>query len=465
MEKALKQTCSETLASFIRNLNYEDLPSDVIEKARYALIDTMGAIIFGSTTIEASIVRESLKDFSGNGNAIVWGTKEKTTVPLSALANGTAAHARELDDFGKNSGHPGAVIVPAALSAALEHGANGKDLLTAIVIGYEIAERATESVGGYRFHTKQGWHSTGTCCTLGAAGAVAYLLGLNEEEIASAIGIAGSYTGGLWAFIEDGAMTKRFHPGKAAENAIIAAYLARKGFKGPKYIFEAEWGGFCSTYTGGADEKIDLSVLTKGLGEDFRIMTTGFKPHACCRGIHASLDAFLQLLETNNLSKEDLQHIEIITSTHAAMQLGKKEVDSFLDAQMSLPYSIAIALLSRETNVYQYTEKRRKDQEVLNWCNRVHVYGKEDIPFGSSATVRLVLKDGTVFEGKELFPKGCPENPMTSFELQKKFRELSSTALPVQQVETLLSTLLSVDKLESLLQLTNLLRAEEQEVE
>ena len=441
-------TKSEVLGTYITQLRFKDLSPEVIKKAKYSLIDTIGATLYGSMTEEAILVRKGISNFTKGGDIGIWGTNEVTSVQLAALANGTAAHARELDDVGKNSGHPGAVVIPAALAVAKAIGASGKRTLSAIIVGYEVAERVAESVGGYRAHTKMGWHSTGTCCTFGAAAASAYLMGLSTSETVSALGIVGSYTGGIWAFNEDGAMTKRLHSGKAAENGVTAAYLAKQGFTGPKAIFEAEWGGFCNTYTARNDEGGNLDALVKDLGINFRIMSTSFKPHACCRGIHGALDSLLKLVNQHGLSKGDIDNIDVITSPHASKQLGKKTVTSFLDAQMSMPYSIAVALVSGKTGPKQYTKEWWENEEVRYWCNRVHVQGNEKFSYVTRTPpiVRIKLKNGKTYEGSEQYPIGSPENPMTNEELVKKFNDLVSVIFPQQKVKALLENLFSIEE-------------------
>jgi len=234
-------TLSERLANFVSALRYEDLPPQVVARAKSALLDTLGAGLAGCRTSEVARVIASVRDCGRGGTATIWGTDVRSGVTGAALINGTMAHSRELDDYG-GCGHSGAVVVPAALAAGEHEAVSGRTLLTALVAGYDLAARVTEAAGGYRPHNARGWHSTGTCGSFGAAAAAAKCLGLDAAGTAAALGIAGSYTGGLWAFIVDGAMTKRLHPGKAAENGVFAAHLARHGFTGPAEILDAEWG-------------------------------------------------------------------------------------------------------------------------------------------------------------------------------------------------------------------------------
>src|SRR6185312_2514596 len=199
-------TLTERAARYWAGVGYDDLPRDAIRLAKRFLIDTLAAGIAGSD------------------GAVVWGRGMRLPIPQAALVNGTAAHALELDDFG-GCGHSGAVVIPVVCALAARGGVSGREALVAILAGYDLAARVLEGAGGYRPHNALGWHSTGTCGSFGAAAAAARMLGLDAGRFADALGIAGTFTGGVWAFLADGADTKRFHPGKTAENGLTAALL------------------------------------------------------------------------------------------------------------------------------------------------------------------------------------------------------------------------------------------------
>src|SRR3954467_11331545 len=240
---------TESLADYWSAARYEDLPPETVRLAKRFLIDTLAAGIAGASSEVAGIAERAIRGAleGSSGTSVLWGQRGTLPPREAALVNGTASHALELDDFG-GCGHSGAVVTPAVLALAGRGGISGKDVLTAIVAGYDVAARVTEGAGGYRFHNDLGWHSSGTCGTFGAAAGAAKVLKLDRERFADALGIAGSFTGGIWAFLADGAMTKRFHPGKAAETGLSAALLAQAGMTGPRQVLEAKWGGFFSTY-------------------------------------------------------------------------------------------------------------------------------------------------------------------------------------------------------------------------
>src|SRR3989304_4150007 len=224
-DRSTALTISGQLAEFAAGLRYEDLPPDVRELAQLVLLDTLGCGLAGSATEELRLIRAAMLQAGGAGDTRLGGTPERPPLPLAALANGAAIHAREMDDFG-GCMHSGSVVVPAAFCTAARVGASGRELLTAIVAGYDIARRAMDGGGGYLVYKERGWHSTSTCGGFGAAAAVGRLLALDAQRLQWALGYAGSNAGGTWAYITDGAMSKRVHPGFAAQSGVVSAYLA-----------------------------------------------------------------------------------------------------------------------------------------------------------------------------------------------------------------------------------------------
>ncbi len=437
-------TAAKQLANFLTRLRFSDLPDDVVHAAKRALLDTLGAGILGAATEEGRRAAAAVSDLDQSDRITIWGTAARAGPATAALVNGTAAHARELDDFG-GCGHPGAVVVPAAMAAAEAiGGVNGSDLLTAIVAGYEVSARVTDALGGYAAHNAQGWHSTGTCGTFGAAVAAAKLLSLDSERMAWAIGLAGTFTGGIWAFLVDGAMSKRLHPGKAAESGVTAAYLAQRAFTGPTHIFEAAWGGFLSTY---APKDSDDTALTSDLGEEFRILRSGFKPYASCRGVHSSLDALFKLREAHGFAAVDVERI-VVTSHPSKMQMvGNSNVTTMLDAQMSLPYGLAVALLSSDASLAQYTPERMRSPEVHAAVRSVQIVTDPHISPDEEPTVEVHLRDGRYYRDQVSIALGAPENPLSDEALTEKVRHLVALVFPTAQTEALIETVWEAEKL------------------
>jgi 2-methylcitrate dehydratase PrpD len=446
---------SARLAEYAVQLRYEDLPADVRELAHLVLLDALGCALAGSTTDEVARIRRAMAASSGGGgDTLVWGTNELLPLPLAALANGAAVHAREMDDFG-GCAHSGTVVIPAALGVGARVGASGRELLTAIVIGYDIAKRVMDGGGGYLAFKKIGWHSTSTCGGFGAAAAVGRLLKLDAKRLQWALGYAGSNAGGTWAFIPEGAMSKRVHPGFAAQTGIVSAYLAAAGVTAPESLFEAEWGGYYSTYVG---DKATPARATEGLGTDFRIRQVGFKPYAACRGIHSSVDVVLDLRKSQGVKSSDVAGVTVRGSHTHVKQLRKQAVETLLDAQMSLPYSIAVALETGGAMLDQYTPDALRRPEILALAKRVNVVHEPSVPDGDEPYVDLELKDGRRLSGRVTMARGDCTNPLSEDELVTKFRTTAGTAFGAAQVARIEKAVREVEKMDNVRQLAELMR-------
>lgn len=435
-------TLSQKFATALCGLCAENIPDFVLHQAKRALLDTIGAGIAGSSTSEVEAIARATQTWQGSGPFTVWARAERLSAPHAALVNGTAVHAREVDDFG-GCGHSGAVVIPAVLAAAELTHPKAIDILVAIVAGYEAAARATDLVGGYAAHNAFGWHGTGTCGVFGAAVGASRILGLSSEQTAHAIGLGGTYTGGIWSFIADGAMSKRLHAGKAAETGLVAAFLAREGMTGPSHVFESDYGSFTNLYGG---ERANQDALLRNFGKEFLIFRSGFKPYACCRGCHSSLDAVLQLREAHHLDAKKVHHVMIRGSEQNARQLGKQEVENILDAQMSLPYSVAVALSRGRADLEHYQSPYLEDPYLRELATRVNVIGEPTRPLGSQPTVELHLYDGRVLSATVEHAKGETSNPMSDAELEAKFLALATMNVSRERAEQIRDVVWHLDR-------------------
>ena len=449
MDAKSRATISGRMAEYAAGLRYEDLPADVRDLARLVLLDTLGCALAGSTTDEVILIRQAMAAAGGAGDTILWGTNDKAPLPMAVLANGAAVHAREMDDFG-GCAHSGSVVIPAALGTASRVGASGRELLTAIVIGYDIAKRVMDGGGGYQAIKDLGWHSTGICGGFGAAAAAGRLLGLDAKHLQWALGYAGSNAGGTWAFIPEGAMSKRVHPGFAAQTGVVSAYLAASGVTAPESIFEAEWGGSYPTYVPG---KATPESATEGLGTDFRIRQVGFKPYAACRGIHSSLDVVLDLRKSHGIKSSDVAKVTVRGSRTHVKQLSKQVVETPLDAQMSLPYSIATALETGGAMLDQYTSGALRRPGVLALARQITVVHEPSVAEGAEPYVDVHLKDGRRLTERILVARGDAANPLSEDELIRKFRTTAGTAFDsahVARIEKAVRDVANSDNVRSL---------------
>lgn len=427
---------SVAMAGFVADLDLARVPDDVTAYARVLMLDLLGAALAGVDTVETRTMLSAAEGFAPTqGPCTIWGTGRSTTAAAAALVNGVIAHAQELDDFG-GADHSGAVVIPAVLAVAESEGIDdGARVLEAVIAGYDIGLRVLEGAGGYRAHnTGGGWHSTGTCGSFGAAAAAARMLGLDAEKTAWALGIAGSFTGGIWAFLADGAMSKRYHTGRAAEIGVTAAYMARAGFTGPTRVLDAPWGGFLATY---GDDRAEPEAFTAGLGTEYRIMKSGIKPYAACRGLHSALDVVLRLRGEHDLSASDIARVDIRCSAANKLTLGDQDPRTRLAAQMSLPYGVAVGLVTGHASLDDFEDRWVHDPEVRDLMSRVSMSVDDDKDENTQPTVTLVTTGGARLEGHEPIGLGDPRNPLSTDQVVAKYTDLARRALPAPTVDAL----------------------------
>ncbi|PHR29920.1 MAG: 2-methylcitrate dehydratase [Desulfotalea sp.] len=460
MEEQTKQkqtTYAQQLASYIVSFNLESTPSQVVTHARYLFLDLLGAALAGLDTPEAQAALRAVSFMAPSGGpCTLWGTEKSSTPNGAALFNGIIAHARELDDFG-GADHSGAVIIPALLAVVDSNPTiSGKTLLESIIVGYEVARRVLDSAGGYRPHNhSDGFHSTGTCGSFGAAAAVSKALGLSEKETTWALGLTGSYTGGTWAFSEDGAMSKRFNVGRAAETGLTAAFLAKSGFTGPAHIFESEWGGFLGTY---AREDIHPEALVNALGTSYGIMRSGIKPYAACRDIHSTLDVIFEAKKAHGLTTQNIAKIEVKLIPEMAQMVGRKDLPTTrFEAQLNLRYSVGIALTCERAFIAEYEEPYLNMAEVKQGAELVELIASPELPFDSEPYITITTKDGQTIKGHVDYASGAPQNPLQADAIIDKFTSLATRVFTIDKCSQLREKVLSIDNAEDVQVITSLL--------
>ena len=448
-------TLTESLANYWAAARFEDLPADTVRLAKRFLIDTLAAGIAGARTdvVEAVLAAAQAGTEGAAGSASVWGRTEKLPAPMAAMVNGTSAHALELDDFG-GCGHSGAVVIPALCALAGRLRFSGRQALCALAAGYDLAARTLEGAGGYRPVNDLGWHSTGICGSFGAAAVSAKLLGLDRERFADALGIAGTFTGGIWAFLADGAMTKRFHPGKASENGLSAALLAQAGMSGPRKVLEAEWGGFFSTY---AKSTATPAATLAGLGTEFRIARSGMKPYACCRGLHACQDALFELMRELGIGSEQIAAMVVHGDEQVRLQFDRLEIGNMLDAQFSMQYALAAGATSGRGTLDQFTMLRTAEPEVQRLMRSIRVVADRTLKPGEYPPLELVLADGRRIERHIKFAKGAPENPLSEAELRAKAVSLVEPVLGAAACSGLIDRVAGLESVEDFREVIRLL--------
>ena len=432
---------TRALAQFIASLEAASIPPAVRRVLENALVDAIGCGLHGATTQWAHIVEEFAREQGGPPEASFWASGgRKGSAANVVLSAGTAIHSFELDDHSRAKIHCGAVVVPVVLALGERERISGARALAAMAAGYEAMTRVSlgSNPGSARM---RGWHLTGTCGSFGAAAAASVILGLDAETTASALGLAGTQSGGLWAFNADGAMSKRLHPGKAAQNGVMAALLARRGFHGPRYILEARDGGFLRVMS----DQCDSSEVTRELGTAWRSEGACFKPHACCGSNHACIDAALALARENRLDVRQIKRVVAGIGRVVETQTGfEYKPSTVLNAQMSLRYNLAVALIDGRALLEQFTPERIAAPEVCELASRVSIEIDAEMdrlyPRLYAGIVHIEMQDGRRFTRRVDHSKGMPENPMSSREIDEKFLSLASAAVGPGQAKQVLES-------------------------
>ena len=351
----------------------------------------------------------------------------RASAAAAAFANGVASHILELDDVHKGSTlHAAAPVIPAALAVAERERATGRAFYLAVALGYEAALRVGEAVNPshYRF-----FHPTGTAATFGAAAAAGSLLRLTPDQMTDALGSAGTQAAGLWEFNADGTMSKHLHPGKAAMNGVLSADLARAGFTGASKILEGDRGFFRAMSTGH-----DTSRITDGLSVKWKLVENCYKLHSCCGHTHTAIDVALDLRAAQRWSAVDvlnrLERIEIQTYGPGYEIVRERNPGTPYRAKFSIAYCVAAALLEGVVNLEQFSADRFDgsktiEPSIAKLLPRVEVTVHDDLtssyPAKWPTRLLLTMGDGTQLRGASDYPRGNPENPVSTRDLEAKF--------------------------------------------
>jgi len=460
-ETAAASSPTRTLAEYVAGLSYNTIPQEVISHIKLSFIDSLGCALFGSTLPWGKIITSFTSELGKGRGAIIWGDGAEVPPTSAPLANGTLIHSFELDDLHRVGViHPGSEAIPAA-DALVRHARriDGKQLITAVVAGYEVGCRVGMTGGAAQL--RRGFHPSATSGTFAAGAAAAKMLRLNPAKTVHALGIAGTQAAGLMA-AQHSSMVKRMHAGRSAQAGVYGALLAARGFTGIEDILEAPYGGFCSTFI----DRPDLSHLTNQLGERFETLNAGFKPYPCCGSNHTSIDALRKILgEHHEVNADNVQKIRIRTTRATKLHVGwPYEPKSLTTAQMNLSYCVAVLLHDRDFFVDQVTSKSIRRPDVLATTKKIEVL--EDPQFDllgdegrHGVDLEVQLGDGKSYREKVLHAKGSDKSPMTRDEVLRKFRLLASRVLSRPRVAKLEETLVNLEKLDDAREIAKLLTA------
>jgi 2-methylcitrate dehydratase PrpD len=424
------------VAEFVVNTRFADIPAPVIELARKSILDGIGLAFSGSVAESGGLVRQYLEStglVQAKGATVI-GSSLKAAARFAAFANGVGIHADDYDDtqlavakdrvYGLLT-HPTAPVLPAALALAETHAMSGRDLLLAYNLGVEVETKIIEAMAPR--HYEDGFHSTGTAGTLGAAAAAAKLLELDRTHVERALGIAASEAAGLRENF--GTMTKPFHAGRAAENGVVAAEFARLGWTANQQILEAP-RGFFQAAGGGWDP----GAIMGKMGNPWTFVSPGvsIKPSPSGSLTHPAIGEMLWLIREHGIRADQVESVDVGTNKNMPNALIYHQPADNLQAKFSMEYCIAAALIYGKVGLAEFTTERVTRPEVQDMIRRVH-FGVNPVAeaagYDKMTTILDVhLKDGRTISGRADFAKGSPANPMSFDEVGAKFRDCADAA-------------------------------------
>ena len=447
ISKASKSMPASYLNEFISELTIKKLPGEVVEAARHAILDAIGVGLAGCCQPVHAIAKRFISQFPMEPlEASLWGSSAKTSAIWAALVNGLSASCLDADDGHRAAlGHPGAVIIPAAMALAERSGASGRQLLEAVVVGYEIGIR----VGAYLNRDQKNiYHGSGTWAAIGAAAAGARMLTLKPDQCLSALGIAEINTPLAlimnWISLRHVPQVKE-GMGWGAMTGVAAALLAQIGLRG---VFS-----LC--------EQPDGQIITRGLGKEFEITKIYFKQHSACRWTHSAIDGIIQAVKDYGLN-ENMIHKIIISTHRKAACLDNARPAEAEQAQYSIPYTVAAAIIHGQVGPNQMQQAAIKDPSLRALAAKVALQCDDELerrfPEVSLARITVEAVDGrTIDIEPQPYTKGDPHDPFTAAALEDKFRTYAGFAIPKDRTDKIISTIKNMEDLSRVDELTRLL--------
>jgi len=443
------------LAEFVTKSRWEDCPAEAVDIARRAILDCLGVMLAGSIEPAARIVAEVARAEGGSPLATVVGTPLRTGTVWAALANGTAAHALDFDDTNfAMLGHPSAPVLSAALAAGELVMADGRALVHAFLLGFEV-ETTMASVMNPP-HYEKGFHATGTLGTMGAAAAAARLLGLDAAQTRAALAVAASQASGLKENF--GTMTKPFHAGHAARSGVLSALLARDGFTASEQAIEGPQGYFAVLSAGKRDEQV-----LDSLGAPWKILETGVavKPYPSCACTHSIIDSALELQRTHRIRPEQVAQVTVGVNAAVPRILIHGNPRSGLEAKFSGEFSAAAALCDGRVGIATFRDDKTDDPAIRELMTRVRLVVDPEIPgdlerhMWTRVTVRL--RDGREVAIAPRPVPGHPGLPLSMDQLREKFMDCARIVLPEDRADSVRQMVEQLDGCPDLRSLTAIL--------
>jgi 2-methylcitrate dehydratase PrpD len=457
-----KPLVAESLARFTAGLAFDKIPPTVAARAKYLMLDAVGIALASAGFDFAHRALTALTGLAGAGEAPVIGLPAALPLRDAALMNGILIHGLDYDDtHTEGVVHPTASLLPTILAVGGSRHASGAAALAAYVAGVEAAARlGAVAKGG--FH-QIGFHPTGLVGAFACALAAGKLFGLTVEQLVMAQGIVLSAAAGSLEFLEDGAWTKRFHPGWAAASGITAAALAQQGFVGARRAYEGRFGLYAS-HLQQRWEPADLALATRDLGEVWEVLQVAVKPFPACHFTHACADAAIALKREHRLAADDIRHVaalvpEEVVKTVCEPVANKRRPANSYDAQFSIPYIVAAALIRGRFGLAELAPEAIADPAILALAERIdyRIDPQSGFPRYYSGEVIVTTADGRSLRQREHMNRGCGDRPLAEREILAKFHDNAGRAAAPERARAIATAVLDLDKAADIREVAQLL--------
>jgi len=458
---------TKKFVQFIKKIKYEDIPLQVIEKAKLIILDSFANQIAAATFPIGTMIRNYLQNFMGKEQSTVVGFNKKVPCELAAWANATLAHGLDIDggDIRGVHAHPSCKSLPVSLAVGEYIKANGKDLLTAFILSEEIQIKIGSIV--QPSHIKRGFHGTGTFGVFGSCAAAGKLLNLAEEELVFAFGIAGSLVNAL--AVNMGTMTKSLHAGNAAQQGIKAVLLAKNGWKSTEQIIEAR-SGFCQAMSdeffseaGSASISKKMFISTLNLGDPWEIENPGiyFKAHPSCGYMQPGIELAIKMTQEYNINIDKIEEVQLGVDAMcvdlAELAGGGQIANDGYQARYNLAAGIAVGLSRRSAGIDDFIDEIFRNPQIVKLMKKIRFYIDPEIVkngyTNKECIIKIKMKDGAQFvgntelEANKVLNERSPSFKMSKERIKEKYRSLSGRLLSSKKTEMLYEL---VDNLENI---------------
>lgn len=464
--RVIKMSITKKIAEYSVETKFEKLPKEVVEKAKFLIADNIGCAIRGPSNKFGRTVVELAKELGGTPESTIFGTEFRTNSVQAAFVNSTLANSMDYDDIGQ-VGHPGSTIVPAALATAERVGASGKDLITAVIMGYEVCERVGLACKATPERYRQ-VHGLGTHQVFGAVTAVGKILDLDVEGMLNAFGIAGPWaamphSGKFGNPLEEGRQISfvKDNVSRPAQAGLSAALLAKKGWIGNKSILDGEKGFWIMS----GSDRFRPDILTKL--DDFKILTVSYKPYPACRWPHTSLDAMTDLIREHMIEPSDIEKAVVNTIRPMALSFGNPSPANIVDAVFSMPYPITMVIYGLPRSQW-YLDGNLKDPQYLEMAAKVETKfdpeaqtkyeNQPTVADFVPTTVEVTTKGNEKYQKYREVPRGTPMNPLSHEEIRDKFLDLTAEVLGPERSEGLYYKIINLEEVDDYSKLAEIMR-------